>query len=385
MTWLLDEPIRASIEAARASGQIVSAEQIAQVEQEEAAKAPTTRGAQAVIPIDGVLTNKRDFLSAVFGGGNTLYPDIIRAVEAANADSKVDEIVLAVGATPGGTIAGLFPAMEAIRNSSKPVKAIVEDMALSAGYGLVSQADEIIAMTPVTQFGNVGIVKTVPLDKGSVDITSTNAPKKRPDASTEEGVAAIRENLDDVHEQFVNVIAQGRGTTPDKVNKNYGQGASMIAPKALSAGMITSIFSRETTNTASDGGEEVKAMNLEEFKATHPALYAEAVELGKAQALDLVQAHAHRGRECGNLEIALKAIEEGTEMTELMKAQYDTAQNNKNAVEARAAENPESVGTVTEPVAAQKKDDIATLMEEAMALEDSNDNYVHVNLDALEV
>ena len=159
----------------------------------------------------------------------------------------------------------------------------------------------------------------------------------------------------------------------------------MIAPKALSAGMITSIFSRETTNTASDGGEEVKAMNLEEFKATHPALYAEAVELGKAQALDLVQAHAHRGRECGNLEIALKAIEEGTEMTELMKAQYDTAQNNKNAVEARAAENPESVGTVTEPVAAQKKDDIATMMEEAMALEDSNDNYVHVNLDELEV
>jgi ClpP class serine protease len=358
-SWLLDDPIMESIDAAIAAGHIVSAEQIEEIKAEYARNAPRNDGGRAVIPIEGILTNKPNFLAAVFGGGNTIYSDIIKAVQKADADPSINEIVLAVGASPGGTIAGLFPAMDAIRESKTPTKAIVEDMALSACFGVVSQADEVIAMTPVTQFGNVGVVKTFNVDGNTVDVTSTKAPKKRTDVTTEEGLAAARESLDDVHDQFAQAIALGRGTTADDVNKNFGQGASVIAHKALSAGMITGIFSKQqTTETAHDGGEEVSMKTLEEFKAAHPALYAEAVAFGEAQARDLMAAHAVRGRACGNLELALEAIESGSEMNEKIKAQYDAAQSNKNAVNARIEENPPEIGQPTESPKAKEDDDV---------------------------
>lgn len=379
--WLLDEPIQASIDEARAAGTIISAEQIAQINIECAADVPTVKGRKAIIPINGILTNKRDFLAAVFGGGNTLYPDIINAVQKADADPQINETVLAVGATPGGTIAGLFPAMEAIRNSSTPVTAVVEDMALSAGYGLVSQAREIVAMTPVTQLGNVGIVRSYSVDESVIDVTSTKAPKKRNDVTTEEGLAAAREVLDDVHDEFAKAIAIGRGTTADNVNKNYGQGATVIAKKALKAGMITSIFQKQQTDeTASQGGEEVTAMNLEEFKAAHPALYAEAVAIGQMTERNRVEQHAKLGEKGGDqgMAIAMKAIKEGTDV-ESLQSDYIIALTTALSINSRQNENVKDLdSTVGPPAEAKSPVDLAY-----EALEARNNDSDSFDVDAL--
>jgi len=179
-------------------------------------------------------------------------------------------------------------------------------------------------------------------------VTSTEAPEKRPDVTTEKGIKDARKPLDAIHKEFVKEIAKGRETTADEVNENYGRGAIVIAADAIKKGMIDKIgisnFKQPIKETASDGGEEVSMKTLAEFKAAHPALYIEAVAVGKAEGkaetMDLVQTHAHWGRESGALEMALDAIEKGTPMTGLIEAKYKTATIKKTQLDAREDENP---------------------------------------------
>jgi ClpP class serine protease len=372
MTWLLTDAIGSMLAERRASGHVFDAQAIAYIDASEAKNKPSTAGTSSIIPIEGVLTQKRDFFAAWFGGGNTLYPDITKAIVTGEADPLVSEHVLAVGTSPGGSIDGLFDTMAAIKAAKKPVRAIVRGMAASATFALVSQADEVIASNDVTQFGSVGIVSTFRVSENLVDVTSTKAPEKRPDVTTKEGIETARKPLDAIHDKFVEAIANGRGTTSANVNENYGRGAIVIASDAVKQGMIDSIgiANTQTQTTAKTGGEEVTGMkNLEELKAQHPALYAEAVAVGVAQERDKVQAHAIYGAASGDYEGALKNIKDGVELTATVRAEYETKGWNKRAVEARQEEQPPPLdGTVP-------SDSAADVQDQAMALIANDDDF----------
>jgi ClpP class serine protease len=357
----------------RASGHVFDAQAIAYIDASEAKNKPSTAGTSSIIPIEGVLTQKRDLFAAWFGGGNTLYPDITKAIVTGETDPLVSEHVLAVGTSPGGSIDGLFDTMAAIKAAKKPVRAIVRGMAASATFALVSQADEVIASNDVTQFGSVGIVSTFRVLENLVDVTSTKAPEKRPDVTTKEGIETARKPLDAIHDKFVEAIAKGRGTTSANVNENYGRGAIVIASDAVKQGMIDSIgiADTQTQNTANTGGEEVEARmkTLEDFRAQHPALYAEAVQVGIDQERDKVKAHAIYGAASGDYEGALKNIKDGVELTATVRAEYETKGWNKLAVEARQEEQPPPLdGTVP-------SDSAADVQDQAMALIANDDDF----------
>ncbi|WP_033032593.1 hypothetical protein, partial [Pseudoalteromonas fuliginea] len=112
---------------------------------------------------------------------------------------------------------------------------------------------------------------------------------KRPDASTEEGVAQIRAELDAYEDLFIEAIAAGRGTNTDDIKANYEQGSVTTARNALKSGMIDAIASQsgsalagtqtnltaqgETEHQLTANSEEI--MNKAELQAKHPELYAE--------------------------------------------------------------------------------------------------------------
>ena len=98
----------------------------------------------ATLNVTGALTREPDFWLWLFGIPQTTYADIISAVSSAesNADIKSMDVVFD---SPGGSVSGLFEATEALRNFSKPTRAIIDDMAASAAYGLAAQADTIEA------------------------------------------------------------------------------------------------------------------------------------------------------------------------------------------------------------------------------------------------
>lgn len=201
-------------------------------------------GSTARIDVEGVLTEKPDFFAELFGDGNTTYSDIEAALIAAVKDSRVQTIELHVN-SGGGTVAGLFSCLDSIkaaRASGKKMLAVCEQ-AQSAAYAIAAATGRIEARGVSSAFGSIGVAASFYLSDRVVDITSTDAPHKRPDIRTEEGKATVREYLDETSDLFVAAIAAGRGTSAEKVRKNYGGGKSFLAETAKAHGMIDLIRS----------------------------------------------------------------------------------------------------------------------------------------------
>lgn len=273
---------------------------------DERAKSYTVDDAgTAHIPIVGQLTPKAetDACGAYTAESLTEYGYIVAASQAADNDEYVERIEYYID-SPGGYVSGLMPAVKAMREVSKPTIARVGGMAASAGYWLASQTDNIIATSDISRFGSIGVAveeydNTMALEMSGITrrvYTSTDAPHKRPDTSTEEGQLEIVDGLDDLHAVFAGQVAEGRGVTMETVNADFGRGAVFTAQEAMRRGMIDSVETITTRNKADSVGDvipentaakaeeteqEVKVNTLDDLKKEHSALYAEAVAVGE--------------------------------------------------------------------------------------------------------
>ena len=348
------------MQQAKASGVNFTADQIAHYEQQISASSTsdvmTVAGDSAEIHVKGVLTNTPDMYAMYFGGGNTTYQQIISAAAEADANNDIKEAIFRFD-SGGGSIIGMFDAMAAIKQMKTPTRAIVGTMAMSAAYGLASQCNTIVAHNRASGVGSVGTAIDARLKEGVVSITSTNAPNKRPDLKTEEGKAILVEKLDAVHDLFAEGIAEGRNTTVEKVNADFGRGGEYLADEALKRGMIDGItktavqsVNNTKSTTASSGNKllETKAMDLKQLQSGHPLVYAEALALGAAQGTaserDRVSAHMTMGTASGDMKTAIEAIEAGTGITDGIQAKHFAAAMNRNDVNLRQSENVGEIG-----------------------------------------
>lgn len=343
--WLLEASVRQAMQLAQKAGFTPSAEQQAQFESRFGTGDPsvndnrilTVAGDSAEISIKGVITKTPSFLAMIFGGGNTTYPEIIAAIAAAEQDDAVSNITYKID-SPGGHFEGLFDALAAMQAAKKPTKSIISGLAASAAFALATQADEVVASNIAARIGSVGVVATFYIDENEVIITSTDAPKKRPDVTTEEGKAMVLEELDAMHEIFVEAIASGRGTTVEKVNAEFGQGGTVLAKEALKRGMIDSVAAQPLkvvkitkTTTANSGNQpEANNMDLKQLQAQHPETFAAAVQQGATEERDRVTAHLTMGEASGDMKTACLAIKEGSAMTATLQATYMTAGMNRS-------------------------------------------------------
>jgi ClpP class serine protease len=238
MKWLIADDVaremRARISAGLAtSPEVQGAFAEAVAELEAAVGAPrnlTVAGDIAQVGVEGLLTERPDFLAWLMGYANTTYSSIQQALAMADADPAVKRIELKIN-SPGGTVAGLFETLGAIEDTQKPIS-VTTSYAASAAYAIAARGGRITALTGATEVGSIGVAQSFYAPEEIIDVASTAAPKKRPDVRTEEGRAIVRERLDALHEQFVKAIAGGRGTTVENVNTNFGQGGVLVAVEA---------------------------------------------------------------------------------------------------------------------------------------------------------
>ena len=236
--------------------------------------------------------------------------------------------------SPGGHFDGLFDALAAIKSTKKPIKAVISNVGASAAFALASQADEIVASNIAARIGSVGVVATFQTSDREISITSSAAPKKRPDVTTKEGKAIVQEELDAMHGIFAEAIAEGRSTTVKKVNDQFGQGAILLAREALNCGMIDAIVQpalkaveSAKTTTADSGGNQPEAvyMDLNQLQTQHPKVFAAAIQKGADQERDRVIAHLTMGEASGDNKTATAAIKDGSELTNSLQAKYMAA------------------------------------------------------------
>lgn len=337
--WLLEQSVKRAIETAEAKGFAPSAEQITAYEA-RAEDIMAIAGDQAQVNVRGVLTATFSWLAYVFGGGNTTYADIQAALATADTDPNVKKIRMFVD-SPGGAVHGLFECIAAIKATTKPIE-VIASRACSAAYAIAAAAGPIRASSAASMFGSVGVVVDTYIDEKAISIASTKAPKKRPDLKTEEGRAVLREELDAIHNLFVEAIADGRGVSADNVNAEFGEGATLLAGEALKRGMIDSITAKQATANSGGKSQEARSMDLQTLKAQHPDVYAAAAQEGRDQERDRVNAHLTMGEASGDMKTAITAIGDGSAMTQTLQSKYMAAGMNKADKNARQQDDAEA-------------------------------------------
>lgn len=297
---------------------------------------------KAEITINGVLTKTPSFMAMFFGGGNTTYNDLAAAVDFTESSDEINSVDY-IFDSPGGNVDGLFQLCDLMKSSSKPSHAKISGTCASAAYALATQCDTISADHRANRIGSLGVVVDAYIDDSVVSITSTNAPRKRPDLSTDEGKELLRAELDDLHDLFVDAVSSGRGKTKEDINANFGRGGVVLAESALKRGMIDAVEiaaeSTKTTNAHGGDNNMESSMDIEQLKASHPHLHAEVLEKGVAKERDRVCAHLISGEKSGDVQTASAAIRDGSEMTATLQATYMTAGMNRADITARGEDD----------------------------------------------
>lgn len=380
--WLIDETAGKALADARRTKLSFTADEMTAFERLHPVAGDgepynmTRAGSTIEIRVEGVLTEKPDFWAWWTGAENTTYDSIVRSLAIAATDKAVTEVVLRVN-SPGGTVDGLFDALAAIetfRHDSKKKLRVVASKAQSAAYAIAALAGNITAVGPASMFGSIGTaIDFVVYDHVKVvSITNTDSPEKRPDPETAEGRASIVKFLDAVNELFVDAIARGRGVDVKEVVEGFGRGATFVAGEAKKRGMIDALpkatarregaSADETIPAPAAGPQLEKNMDLATLRAQHPEVYQAAVTEGVNKERARINAHLTMGKVTGKagMELAIKAIQDGTDYTVEMGAQYTAAGIAASQIGARQADSDNAGaaadGAQPAPAEAPKKD-----------------------------
>lgn len=353
--WFVSQGTADQILRMTSSEAFISAAQSWKPPVEEAAEAaaPRVAGTVATVNVHGLLTKKPSFLAWLMGGGTT-YSAIEKQVQVAAVDPNVSEIVLDVD-SPGGEVDGLFHLFDVLGAASehKPINVTAHN-ALSAAYGVAAATGgKITAASVGTRVGSVGVVAAYEVDDSLVEITSTEAPNKRPDVRTEEGKAAVRAELDQMHALFAEAIAKGRSAstgekfTAKTVNAEFGQGGTYLAADALKKQMIDAMpkaYAPKKKPNAADTGEHT--MKFTEYAAAHPEEAKAAIEKAVNDERARCAAHFEFANKSKAYEASLSAIKSGIAAPDVALFDYMTAHlavaGKQQDIAARQAETDEA-------------------------------------------
>ena len=213
-------------------------------------RAPSTRGAMlrdrvGILPIMGPIFPRANLLTN-YSGACAL--DVAAAdLRALQASPDVRNILIGMD-SPGGAVTQVHDFARLVASSPKPISVHVTGMCCSAAYWIGSGASGGISLDPTGIVGLIGVLSSASYQVGTdadgrrdLEIASSNAPNKRPDLSTPEGQAQIRQMLDGIEEIFISHVARGRGVTDAVVRRDFGAGGTLTGKAAKAAGMVDRI------------------------------------------------------------------------------------------------------------------------------------------------
>ncbi|MBN2321290.1 MAG: signal peptide peptidase SppA [Acidobacteria bacterium] len=204
----------------------------------------------AILPIEGIISKRMNLFTRISGGISTQL--FQRDLQVAAEDPEVDSIVLLID-SPGGTVDGTQPAMQAVRDArqQKRVIAVADGQMMSAAYWIGSAAEQIFIVDDTTHAGSIGVVATHEdwskyEERIGIKTTEIAAGRYKRIASeyaplSPEGRATIQERVDQIYTIFVNDVAANRGVGVETVLKEMADGRMFIGQKAVMAGLVDGI------------------------------------------------------------------------------------------------------------------------------------------------
>ena len=195
----------------------------------------------AVIYATGLIASGRSTYDTT--GSETL----VEYLRKARADSSIKAIVLRVDSPGGSAIASDVIWREVVlTKNQKPLIASMSDVAASGGYYISMPAHAIVA-EPSTLTGSIGVVLTKFVIDGTLKKLGMNMEgvsqgkyanmysPVRPFSPEER--ARMVENMQATYDAFVEKAAQGRNTTPERIDA-IGQGRVWTGRQAKEIGLV---------------------------------------------------------------------------------------------------------------------------------------------------
>jgi signal peptide peptidase SppA len=242
-------------------------------------------GAVALIPLIGLMTQRGGSDVSVEYTSTDLFASMVRG---AAADESVGSIVLEI-ATPGGEVYGVTEAAAVIRDARavKPVVAVANSHAGSAGYWLAAQATELW-VTPSGEVGSVGVYgmhvdESKALEAEGLTVTLISAGKFKVEGNPfeklgDEAHSAMQADVNRYYGLFVADVAKGRRVSLDAVRGGFGEGRMVGAKAAVEQGMADQV------GTLQEAIRRAATLATEKRRAASAPAVAQALRLRRERA-----------------------------------------------------------------------------------------------------
>ena len=197
-----------------------------------------------VVRVEGVIVGGG--ASGPFGAFGA--EDIAARIRQAADDPAIRAVVVRLN-SPGGSAAASQEISEAllrVRESGKPVVASMGDTSASGAYWIAAHADHVVA-NPATITGSIGVIIQTYTLTGLYDMlgieteTFKSGPHKDMGATdrepTPEERAIFQGMVDDIFEQFVDVVVRGRDLPEDQV-RALADGRIFTGRQAFQLGLV---------------------------------------------------------------------------------------------------------------------------------------------------
>ncbi len=223
-------------------------------------------GKVAVINISGPILKNDQFCGPV--GTATIG----KWIEDADANSSVTGIVLKID-SPGGSVDGTEALAAVVKNTKKPIVALVDGMAASAAYWIASAADEIIANGKTSFVGSIGTFISIndfseALLKMGIkthDIYATASTDKNGEFRSvinNEDTKPMVKMLDKLNKVFTSTVSSNRSGKFDLEKEDVLTGKLYTSAEAVKFGLVDSIGSlNDAINTVLNSNKNKNKMS----------------------------------------------------------------------------------------------------------------------------
>ncbi|MEW6067248.1 MAG: signal peptide peptidase SppA [Nitrospirota bacterium] len=193
----------------------------------------------ALVSIEGMITDSKDAIDEIKTYMN---------------DPFIKAIVLRID-SPGGAVAPAQEIYEEVKKAGVKKNIVVSmgSVAASGGYYIASPATKIIA-NPGTLTGSIGVIMEIPnieglMNKLGIKTEVVKSGEHKDIASAFRGIGKeereiLQGVLDNVHEQFIKAVAEGRKIPYAEVKK-IADGRIFTGEQALNIGLIDELGSLE--------------------------------------------------------------------------------------------------------------------------------------------
>jgi len=239
----------------------------------------------AVISLSGPIQSES---SGLLFGGSVISPQLVRSqLERAKNDVAIKAIVLQVE-SPGGSVAACQEILNEIERVEKPIVVSFGDLAASGGYYISAKADKIVAL-PGTLTGSIGVISEIPNLKGlfqklGIDMEVFIAGKHKDMYAglrelTPEEKVIMQEMTDQLYDQFVQVVVEGRSLSEDKV-RELATGQLYTGVQAKELGLVDELggLNKAIDLAASLAG--IEKPKVEYYKPAVPSLLSTLLGMG---------------------------------------------------------------------------------------------------------